>query len=107
MTSFTWLASSPSASDSDVVSTIDGDSGTATGSNHNIDILGTANEITTTGSGNDITISLANKTSYASIHGSAFQPNDSTIEVYYSDGGIEAQGAALGGTWASIQFHME
>ncbi len=57
--------------DDDVVSTIDGDSGTATGSSHNIDILG-GTGITTAGASNDITISLTNKTSYWSCPGINF-----------------------------------
>ncbi len=65
--------------DDDVVSTIDGDSGTATGSSHNIDILG-GTGITTAGASNDITVSLTNKTSYLTIPGSAFVPTNPDVD---------------------------
>jgi hypothetical protein len=64
--------------DDDVLSTIDGDAGTATGVGHSLNILGTANEITTTGgspTGDDLTIALANKTSYWSTSALSFLPN--------------------------------
>jgi len=44
--------------DNTLVKTIDGDSGTATGSAHGMTIAGTANEIETAGSGSTITIGL-------------------------------------------------
>ena len=63
--------------DDDTLTHADGDSGTAIGVGHSIKILGTANEITTTGgspTGDDLTIALANKTSYWSCAGFKFHP---------------------------------
>jgi hypothetical protein len=81
--------------DDDVVSTIDGDAGTATGSSHNIDILGTANEITTTGAGNDITIALANKTSYWSFSFASINSNTPDVD----DVNLSGNGYTLGGSY--------
>lgn len=111
--------------DDDVLKTIDGDSGTATPSSHNIDILG-GEGINTTGAGNDITIegedatisnkgiasfnsddfsvssgavSLKSKTSYWSCLGVNFVGrNPDTDQISYSagdDGTITTDGAGI------------
>ncbi len=82
--------------DGDVISTIDGDSGTATGSSHNIDILG-GTGITTAGSSNDITVGLTNKTSYWSITGEAFHAASPDVDDinFGGAGEVTAAGSSI------------
>ena len=95
--------------DDDTLKTLDGDSGTATGVGHSINILGTANEITTTGgspTGDDLTIALANKTSYVSIPGVAFSVSDEATETAQrgADGSIAPADGVSTAFFAGIQI---
>lgn len=85
--------------DADICKTIDGDSGTATASSHNFDILGGAG-IDTVGSGNDVTITADITTlgtgCVAVDHGGA--ATDQVINVCYGTGGPPAASSTTEGT---------